>query len=113
MKMENKPETAKDIILSLSERFRPEKAGDYAGVFHFEIAGENGGDFTANIADGSCQVTEGLEGAPSCVIKSKDKVYEEVETGKLNPQMAFMMGKIKVSNIPEMMKFAGFFQRLV
>ncbi|MBS1619290.1 MAG: SCP2 sterol-binding domain-containing protein, partial [Bacteroidetes bacterium] len=38
--------------------------------------------------------------------------YADIETGKTNPQMAFMMGKIKISNLGEMMKFMGLFRKM-
>lgn len=107
-----KPEIARDIIKSLESRFRPEKAGDFAAVFHFDIAGDNGGQFTATIGEGACKVNEGHVGSPTCTIATKDSVYEEIELGKRNPEMAVMMGKIKISNISEMMKFTKLFKRL-
>ncbi len=107
------PETAKEIILSLSERFKADQVdGDLDIIFHFNISGDNGGDFTVHIEDDECKVTEGLTGEPKCVISCKDKVYEEIELGKTNAQMAFMMGKIKISNIMAMMKFIESFERL-
>lgn len=110
--MEKKPEIAKEIILSLESRFRPEKAGDYAAVFHFDIAGSNGGQFTAEIANGQCKVHEGHIGTAVCTVSTKDDVYEEIELGKRNPEMAVMMGKIKISNLGEMLKFTKLFKRL-
>ncbi len=111
--METKPEIAREIIMSLQERFRPEKLeGNFETVFHFEIEGKNGGQFTAVIENGSCKVTEGLMGNPKCVIKASDSVYEEIELGKRSAEMTFMMGKIKVSDLNEMLKFTRLFKRL-
>lgn len=110
--MDKKPEIAKEIIMSLEQRFKAEKAGDYAAVFHFDIDGKNGGKFTAEIGSGVCKVHEGHVGVASCTIATKDEVYEEIELGKRNPEMAVMMGKIKISNLGEMLKFSKLFQRL-
>ncbi len=107
-----KPETAADIIRSLPQRIKSDKAGHLNANFQFEIEGERGGQFTATITDGVCIVTDGLTGTPNCVIKAKDKDYEDVELGRTNPQMAVMMGKIKISNIGEMLKFMEYFKRL-
>lgn len=107
------PETAKEIILSLSERFNADKVDDDLDIiFHFDISGNNGGQFTVHIEDAACKVSEGLTGEPKCVISCKDKVYEDIELGKTNAQMAFMMGKIKVSNVMAMMKFIESFDKL-
>ncbi|MCD8529118.1 MAG: SCP2 sterol-binding domain-containing protein [Chitinophagales bacterium] len=106
-------ETASDIILSLQNRFLPEKVDeDLDIIFHFDINGDRGGQFTVHIADDACTVKEGLEGDPKCVVSCKDSVYEDIELGRTNAQMAFMMGKIKISNIMAMMKFVECFKRL-
>ena len=81
-------------------------------MIHFDISGKEGGLFTVHIHDGVCEVKEGLHGEPKCVVKTKDKTYRDIELGKANPQMAFMMGKIKVSNVSEMLKFIGLFRPL-
>lgn len=105
--------TAKEIILSLEERFKPEEVDeDLSILFHFDISGENGGQFSVKIEDDTCTVTEGLEGEPKCLVSATDKVYEDIELGRTNAQMAFMMGKIKISNIMAMMKFINCFERL-
>ena len=107
------PTTAKEIILNLSARLKTEKAGSYSGIFHFDISGTNGGRFTVKIESGKCTVSEGLEGNPNCLTEVEDSVYEAVESGKMNPQEALMSGKLKVSNIMEMMQFGGLFKRLI
>jgi alkylation response protein AidB-like acyl-CoA dehydrogenase/putative sterol carrier protein len=104
--------TAKEIILSLSHRLKPHKAAEFNGTFHFDIAGENGGQFTVTIESGKCLVGEGLSGEAKCLVETTDKIYEAVESGKLNPQEAFITGKIKASNPLELMSFGGFFSRI-
>lgn len=102
--------TAKEIIYSLPDRFKKDKvAKDFKVIFHFEIKGERGGDFTVTIENGKCTVEDGLHGNPKCVVKTKDETYEKLEYGKTNPQTAFMFGKVKVSNINAMLKFVGNF----
>ncbi|PCJ89793.1 MAG: hydrogenase expression protein HypA [Flavobacteriales bacterium] len=110
--MENKPETAVDIIKSLPERLITEKCPDFEVIYHFNIEGERGGEFTVTVNSGNCTVSEGLNGEPKCIIKATDSDYEDVELGRSNAQMAVMMGKIKVSNIGSMMKFMEMFNRL-
>ena len=110
--METKPETASEILKSLSERFIPEKGNGVDVLYHFEIEGERGGQFTVHVNNGQCKIEDGLNGEPKCVVKAKDSDYEDVELGRTNAQMAVMMGKIRVSNIGSMMKFSEMFQRL-
>jgi hypothetical protein len=103
---------AKEIVKSLSDRFRPEKAADYNTTIHYDISGENGGKYTVKIANGACQVEEGLQGEAKCIINVADKMYEALETGKADPQSAFMNGDIKVSDVGEMMNFSKVFKKL-
>lgn len=111
-KMSKKPETAREIIESLPERFKSEKSEGVDTVFHFDIEGERGGQWTITVAEQKLDLKEGLHGEAKCVLKTKDAVYEDSELGRTNAQMAVMMGKIKISNIGEMMKFVGLFKRL-
>lgn len=105
--------TAREILMSLPQRLKTHKlAPGYETNIHFNISGDNGGTFTVRVADGACTVTEGLDGTPKCVITTKDSIYEGIELGKENPQMAVMMGKIKLTNIAEMLTFTGLFERL-
>lgn len=106
------PTTAAEMIRSLPDRFRPEKAGDWETVFHFDVAGPGGGRFTVMVRKGVCTVEDGLKGAPECVVKTSDHVYRDVELGKANAEMALITGKIKISDLAEMMRFIKAFRRL-
>jgi putative sterol carrier protein len=99
-------------VATLKDRFRPEKAEPgYEAIFHLDLSGDMGGQFTVNIQDGTIDVQEGLDGEATCVISATDTTYADVEWGRTNPQMAFMFGKVKVSDIGAMLDFAGLFHR--
>ena len=104
------PQTAKEIILALPERFKTESGAGENGLFQFIIEGDTGGEFTVSIVDGAVTVAEGLEGEPDCVIRADANDYEDAELGRVNKQMAVMMGKIKISNLGAMMKFMTLFE---
>ncbi|MCB0512233.1 MAG: SCP2 sterol-binding domain-containing protein [Bacteroidetes bacterium] len=101
--------TAKEIMLGLPSRFKAEEAASESGLFHFQLTGDNGGDYTVSVKDGVCQVVEGLSGEPDCVISAEASDFEDAELGRVNKQMAVMMGKIKISNLGAMLKFLGMF----
>ncbi|HNB39528.1 MAG TPA: SCP2 sterol-binding domain-containing protein [Chitinophagales bacterium] len=101
--------TAKEIMLGLPSRFKAEEAAAESGLFHFQLTGDNGGDYTVTVKDGVCQVAEGLSGEPDCVISAEASDFEDAELGRVNKQMAVMMGKIKISNFGAMLKFLGMF----
>lgn len=112
-KMASAPQTAREIVYSLPERLKTDKVDEsVSSVFHFKLDGETGGEFTAVLQGKAVQVSDGLNGEATCVITAKASDYEDLELGRGNPQMMFMMGKIKVSNLGEVMKFITYFQRL-
>lgn len=101
----------KELFASIPSRFRPEKAEGINLLFHFDLGGDEPVQYSVTIKDNQCSVNEGLLGQPNCIIKAKSQTYIDIETGKTNPQMALMLGKVKVSNIGEMMQFAKLFRR--
>ncbi len=104
--------TAREIIASIPDRFKAEKANGDQLVFHFDISGANGGQYTVNIAEGKCLLNEGFEGTPNCVVTATDEVYQDVELGRKSPESAIMSGQIQVSDLGAMMQFARLFKRI-
>ena len=99
--------TAKEFIMGFPERINPEALADKGDTcFHFKISGDGGGDFTCTAESGKFSVVEGLEGEPKCVITSTDEVLMGIISGDQNPMTAVMFGKLKISNLAEMTKFA-------
>lgn len=79
---------------------------DAQSTFHFDLDGDGGGQFTADLKDGKLEVTEGHNGESTCVISGKADKMMDVVSGRANPMMAVMTGQIKISNMSEMMKYA-------
>ncbi|MBK9732492.1 MAG: SCP2 sterol-binding domain-containing protein [Chitinophagaceae bacterium] len=105
--------TAAALIQSLPQRMKVGAGQGIDLLYHFKISGEHGGDFTVKVKDGVCSVEKGLSGDPKCEIEAMDTVYEDVEMGRTNAQMAVLFGKLKVSNIPSLLKFVEMFERAV
>ncbi len=104
--------TAREVVFDLPNRFRPDKAGDYRGTIHFIIKGEGGGEFTVEVGEGLCRVQEGLHGDAVCRVQTSAKTYLDIETGRTNPQVAFMMGRVKVTNVTELINFTRMFDKM-
>ena len=103
--------TPADIFARTAENLIPEKAGDVNAAVSFDLAGENGGQWTVKIANGTCTVEEGLADGADATISMDGKDYVDMMTGKLNPMMAFMGGKVKVSgDLNTVMKFQTMFK---
>ncbi len=101
--------TAKEFILNLPQQVNPAALADAETCFNFEISGERGGNFTIQAKDGVCTATEGLDDNPKCVVKCSDTLLEGIVSKTENAQMAVFMGKLKISNLGEMMKYAKMF----
>ena len=111
--MSDTPQTAKEIVYSLSQRLNLEKVDDSATHnFHLLLDGPTGGNFTVTLKNKTVTIADGLIDTPTCEIRAKATDYEDLELGRGNPQMMFMMGKIKVTNLGEVMKFITYFNRI-
>lgn len=99
--------TAKEFILGFKERVNPEALADKGNTnFQFKISGDGGGDFTAIIEDGQLDVKEGLHGEAKCIVSASDQTLMDIVTGKKKAMPAVFMGKLKISNVSELTKFA-------
>jgi len=100
--------TVKEFLNDLPNRVEPEALVGKVSLFHFQISGDDGGEYTVKIADQKIEVTEGLSGDAKCTIKAKSKNFLKVINGETKAMMAVMMGKVKISNLSEMMEFAKY-----
>ncbi len=89
-------QTIAGIFSEMESRFKADKAVGMNETFQFDITGEGGGQWNATIADGEATFAEGTLDAPSVTITAMDDDWVKIVNGQLNPQMAFMTGKIKV-----------------
>lgn len=103
--------TPADIFARTAENFMADKAGDMNAAVAFDLSGENSGQWTIKIADGTAAVEKGLADDPDATISMDSGDYVDMMTGKLNPMMAFMGGKVKVSgDLNTVMKFQTLFK---
>lgn len=100
--------TVKEFLTALPSRVEPEALAGKESLFHFHISGDDGGDFTVKIADQKITVSEGIQGDAKCTIKAKSKNFLKVINGETKAMMAVMMGKVKISNLSEMMEYAKY-----
>lgn len=106
------PAEVEAIVRSLPARLRPEKVEGWGGTFHLVLAGDAKPEWTVTIEDGACRVEEGLHGEPACVLAMPAKTYVGVETGKKNPMVAFLKGRIKITNVGQMRRYDKAFWKL-
>jgi putative sterol carrier protein len=80
----------------MPEAFQPQAAKGVDVVFQFRISGPTGGDWSAVISEGVCQVSEGIHETPTTTIGMEDTDFLALMSGELNPMTAFSSGKLKI-----------------
>jgi len=88
--------TVKEIFDAMPERFNKDAAAGMNAVYQFDITGEGGGKYYAEIKDGELTMAEGEHENPSITLTMAAQDYVDMVEGKLNGQMAFMTGKLKI-----------------
>jgi NAD(P)-dependent dehydrogenase (short-subunit alcohol dehydrogenase family)/acyl dehydratase/putative sterol carrier protein len=97
------------LVKAAPRFFVKERAGGMKSNFHLVIEGAK--DYTIRIENQECTVLEGLEGTPTCRIKTDAETYVGMAEGKVNPQKAFMEQKLTADNLGEAMKYATAFRQ--
>ena len=60
--------SATDILQSIPQRFRAEKAEGFNAIVHIDLSGANAVAYTVEVAQGKCLLQEGLHGKASCCL---------------------------------------------
>ena len=87
----------KEIFSQMSANLNPDAAKGMNSVIQFNLSGDGGGNYNVVIKDGTATVNEGTHASPNMTMTMAAQDYVDMITGKLNGQMAFMSGKLKIS----------------
>lgn len=85
-----------DIFEEMTKHFNPDAAGDMAVSYQFDINGPKGGKWALDIKNKTCNLVVGGVAEPSVTISLSDEDWMAIREGKLNSQMAFMQGRLKI-----------------
>ena len=93
-------ESVKDVF----ERHMPEKlkgkpdvVAKINAIYQFNISGPGGGQWSVDCTQpGGAVVGRHLGRGAKCTVNATDADFLNIVNGKLNPQMAFMSGKLKI-----------------
>lgn len=100
--------TAQEFLTGLPAKIKPEALEGVETTFHFNL--DSGAiQKTLRAAGGKLEMLDGLVGEPKCAVSAKSETLMKIVKGEENAMMAVMMGKIKISNPGEMMKYAKLF----
>ena len=103
--------TPAELFAKTAENLIADKASGINAAVAFDLSGPEGGQWTVKIANGNCAVEDGLADGADATISMEGGDYVDMMTGKLNPMMAFMGGKVKVSgDLNTVMKFQTLFK---
>lgn len=88
--------TVAEVFEAMPERFDKEAAAGMNAVYQYDITGDDGGQWYTAIADGELTVGTGTHDNPNITLTISAPDYLDMIDGKLNGQMAFMTGKLKI-----------------
>ena len=89
--------TPADIFKEMSANLNPDAAKGMNATIQFNLSGDGGGQWYVAIKDGKADVQQGTAPSANMTLSMTAQDYVDMITGKLNGQMAFMSGKLKIS----------------
>jgi putative sterol carrier protein len=108
--MPDAPSSCKQVFEQMPSRFKKDAAQGLNAVFQFDLSGDGGGKWQIAINNDKCDIQEGSHSSPNVTISMAAHDYLDMVAGKLNPQMAFMSGKLRISgDMGLALRFQGLF----
>lgn len=105
--------TKEDTIGAMTEMaksFNAAKAKGVNAVIQINILGEGGGQYVVRIADQKMEYAEGTADNANTSIDVKADDWMRIMSGRMDPAVAFMAGKLKISgDLGLMMRFQQMF----
>src|ERR1700722_15551655 len=95
--MADAPTSCKQAFDLMPTRFNKDAAKGLNAIYQFDLSGDGGGKWQVEIANDQCVVKEGAHPAPNITISMSAQDYLDMLAGKLNGQMAFMTGKLRIA----------------
>src|SRR5512137_613101 len=92
-------ESVKDVFekhMPEKLRAKPDVVGKINSIYQFNIGGAAGGQWSVDCTQPGGVIAAGAAPAPKCTVTCTDADFLAIVNGKLNPQMAFMSGKLKI-----------------
>lgn len=85
------------MTVTLPKSFIPEKAAGVDTIVQFKFTGSEVSEWYVVIKDKTCQARQGTYPSPKMTMTVDADSYLKISTGELDPTIAFMKGKVKVS----------------
>lgn len=75
---------------------KPDVVQKINATYQFHISGPGGGSWTVDCTQAGGKIAPGTLAGAKCTVTATDTDFLSIVNGKLNPQMAFMSGKLKI-----------------
>jgi putative sterol carrier protein len=104
--------TVQQIFDEMPKNLNADAAKGMNAVIQFNLTGDGGGQYHCSIKEGTCAVEKGTHASPNMTLTMTAQDYVDMIMGKLNGQMAFMSGKLKIAgDMGLAMKMQNLFKR--
>ena len=94
---------AAESVRDVFERHMPEKlrgkpdvVAKINAIYQFNISGPSGGQWSVDCTLPGGAISAGASAGAKCTVNATDADFLNIVNGKLNAQMAFMSGKLKI-----------------
>jgi hypothetical protein len=75
---------------------KPDVVQRIGAIYQFNISGPGGGSWSVDCTQPGGKVAAGTSPGAKCTVVATEADFLAIVNGKLNPQMAFMSGKLKI-----------------
>jgi putative sterol carrier protein len=75
---------------------KPDIATKINAIYQFNIAGPDGGSWSVDCTQPGGKIQAGNSPDAKCTVAATDQAFLDIVNGRLNAQMAFMSGKLKI-----------------
>ncbi len=104
--------TPKEIFEQMPANLNADAAKGMNSTIQFNLSGDSGGQWYVTIKDSKADIVQGTAPSPNMTMSMAAQDYVDMISGKLNGQMAFMSGKLKISgDMGLAMKMQSLFKR--
>ncbi|MFT3916736.1 MAG: SCP2 sterol-binding domain-containing protein [Anaeromyxobacteraceae bacterium] len=85
-----------DVHIPAKLQAKPDVAAKINAIYQFVITGPGGGSWAVDCTAPGGKVVTGSAPGARCTVTATDADFLSIVNGKMNPQMAFMSGKLKI-----------------
>ncbi len=75
---------------------KPDVVQKINAIYQFNISGPGGGAWSVDCTQPGGKVEPGTAASPKCTVAAVDNDFLAIVNGRLNAQMAFMSGKLRI-----------------